>query len=77
MSSLMQILRDWWVRRSPHFQTEVRIEINYLREVHGLEAHERAAARAQDPHLRHFRRLVAQEAAKALAAPAPPEAPSV
>ena len=63
----MQVLRDWWVRRSPHFQTEVRIEVNYLREVHGPSARERALARANDPHLRHFRRLVALEAAKALA----------
>jgi hypothetical protein len=63
----MQIFRDWWVRRSPHFRTEVRIEVNYLREVHGPSARERALARANDPHLRHFRRLVALEAAKALA----------
>ena len=63
----MQILRDWWVRRSPHFQTEVRIEVHYLREVHGQLARERALARANDPQLRRFRRLVAQEAAKALA----------
>jgi hypothetical protein len=76
MGSFMQILRDWWVRRSPHFQTEVRIEVNYLREVHGLEACERAMARAQDPHLRRFRRLVAQEAAKTLAAPTPPDGPT-
>lgn len=62
----MQIFRDWWVRRSPHFRTEVRIEVNYLREVHGSSARERALARANDPHLRHFRRLVALEAAKAL-----------
>lgn len=62
----MEILRDWWVRRSPHFQTEVRIEVNYLREVHGPSARERALARAHDPQLRRFRRLVAQEAAKAL-----------
>lgn len=65
----MQVVRDWWVRRSPHFRTEVRIEVNYLREVHGADALERALARASDPHLRHFRRLVALEAAKALSPP--------
>ncbi len=67
----MRILRDWWVKRSPHFGTEVRIEVNYLREVHGAEAYELALARSQDPQLRHFRRLVAGEAAKALAPPSP------
>lgn len=63
----MQFLRDWWVKRSPHFGAEVRIEVNYLREVHGDQAHERALARAHDPQLRRFRRMVALEAAKALA----------
>ena len=62
----MRNLRDWWGRRGPHFRTEVRIRVNYLREGHGAAALERALARAKDPHLRHFRRQVAQEAAKLL-----------
>ena len=62
----MQFLREWWVKRTPHFRTEVRIEAHYLREVHGQKARERALERGHDPHLRFFHRLVALEAAKAL-----------
>jgi hypothetical protein len=63
------LLRELWTRRTPHFRTEVRIEVNYLREVHGGQAQARALERAHDPHLRYFRRLVAREAAKQLAPP--------
>ena len=59
-------LKEWWVKRSPHFRIEVRIEANYLREVHGAQAHQRALERGSDPRLRYFRRLVALEAAKML-----------
>ena len=65
----MRMLRDWLIKRSPHFLTEVRIEVNYLREVHGSEAYNQAMERANDPRMRSFRRMVAQEAAKVIGAP--------
>ncbi len=70
----MRILREWLIRRSPHFLTEVRIEVNYLREVHGTEAYDKAIERAGDPRVRSFRRMVAQEAAKIIGAPQPSQA---
>ena len=65
----MRVLREWWIKRSPHFLTEVRIEVNYLREVYGAEAYKQAMERANDPRVRSFRRMVAQEAAKVIGAP--------
>ena len=63
------MLRAFWIRRSPHFLTEVRIEVRYLREVHGMEAYHRAMERARDPRMHSFRRMVARAAAKTIGKP--------
>ncbi len=62
----MGLLREWLLKRNPQFRTEVRIEVNYLRGVHGTGAYAQAVQHGQDVRAGFYRRLVAREAAKQL-----------